>query len=379
MGTGPLTGSDAEAADAVAADAVAADAGAANRTVGIAVVIPTWDGAGLLPPCIRSLAAQTYPDVTVVVVDNGSVDNTSQVLDDLAAQIAPVPLRVIRNATNLGFAGGVNTGIRFALDAGFELIALFNNDAVADPDWLANLAGELTDRPRVGMVTCLFLLGDGALIDSTGDFYCNWGFAFPRDRGIPRAQAPSSGPVFGASGGATLYRAELFRRVGLFDEDFFAYYEDVDLSFRAQLSGWEVRYCRDAVAFHLQAETSGRIPGFGIKQTFRNLPLLLIKNVPGRLLLPIGARFVLLYALMLVNSVLKGQGRGALAGAGAAARLFFTVGLRGRRRVQASRIVDITHLRSVMWKGFPPVNTARKMRRLRQRLTEATIGRFKSN
>jgi GT2 family glycosyltransferase len=109
-------------------------AGLAIRMVAVTprlhVVVPNWNGAGRLGRCVRSLAAQTHTDFEIVVVDNASADDSIAVLADLAAEIAPIPLTVLRNDVNLGFAGGVNCGIRRALDSGATAIALFNNDAV---------------------------------------------------------------------------------------------------------------------------------------------------------------------------------------------------------------------------------------------------------
>ena len=133
----------------------------------------------------------------------------------------------------------------------------------------------------VAIVTGRLLMADGSTVDSTGDFYSVWGLAFPRDRGEAAEPVRPSGEVFAASGGASLYRSALFADVGLFDEDFFAYFEDVDVSFRAQLAGHRVHYCAAAVAYHDQGATSRKLAGFATEQYFRNLPLLLVKNVPA--------------------------------------------------------------------------------------------------
>ena len=250
----------------------------------IAVVVPNWNGAARLPACIGSLAAQTCTEIEIVVVDNGSVDDSLAVLDRLAAEVAPVVLTVVRNAENLGFAGGVNRGITVALDRGARAVALFNNDAVAEPDWLAALVAELDARPDVAIVTSRLLHGDGATVDSTGDFYTSWGLPYPRDRDAASEPVRPSGEVFGGSGGASLYRAELFADVGLFDERFFVLLEDVDFSFRARLAGHRAWYRADAVVYHDQGSTQRTVSGMAAKQYVRNLPVLLVKDVPDRLL-----------------------------------------------------------------------------------------------
>ncbi len=320
----------------------------------VVVVVPNWNGAPRLPACIGALAEQEHGDLEIVVVDNGSTDDSVSVLDELGKEIAPIRLTVLRNETNRGFAGGVNRGIQHALDAGVGFIALLNNDAVVEPRWLTSLTKAMDDHPDASVVTGRLLMADGRTADSTGDFYSDWGLAFPRDRDQPADPPRSSGFVFGATGGASLYRSDLFTSVGLFDEDFFAYFEDVDLSFRVQLAGHRIYYCEHAVARHDQGATSRSLPGFVTSQFFRNLPLVLVKNVPAGLLLPIGARFALVYTLMIAHSVRRGEGGPALRGARQAIALLARRGFMKRREVQRSRVISTAQLRSRLWAGLPP-------------------------
>jgi GT2 family glycosyltransferase len=319
----------------------------------IAIVVPNWNGAARLGPCIRSLAAQDRDDFEIVVVDNGSVDDSLAVLDSLAREIAPVPLTVLSNDVNLGFAGGVNRGIRHALDSAAHAVALFNNDAVADAGWLSSLVAILDADPGVAIATGRLLMRDGQTVDSTGDFYSVWGLAFPRDRDQPVEPVRGSGDVFAASGGASLFRTALFADIGLFDEEFFAYFEDVDLSFRARLAGHRVHYCADAVAYHDQGATSRTMSGFATRQFFRNLPLLLVKNVPARLLPSVLPRFVLVYSLMVLHQFRRGEGSPALRGVVESVGLVVR-GLRRRRAIQRSRRVDAANIRQLLWPGLPP-------------------------
>ncbi len=320
----------------------------------VAVVVPNWNGADRLPSCIRSLASQDRGDFEIVVVENGSTDDSRAVLEELVSEVAPMTLTVLHNETNLGFAGGVNRGIRHAIDFGFDAIAMFNNDAVADCRWLSHLVDELDARPDVAIVTGRLLMADGLTVDSTGDFYTTWGLAFPRDRDQPAEPVQPSGPVFAASGGASLFRTALFRDVGLLDEAFFAYFEDVDLSFRAQLAGHRVFYTEHAVAFHDQGATSRGVSGFATTQFFRNLPMLLVKNVPAGLFVPIAVRFALVYTLMVANSFRRGEGGPAVRGAVRAVGFVVRHGLRQRRVVQREKRVPNTELRALLWQGLPP-------------------------
>jgi GT2 family glycosyltransferase len=320
----------------------------------VAIVVPNWNGAARLRPCVRSLAAQDRGDLEIIVVENGSTDESMAVLDEMVAEVAPVTLTVLRNDTNLGFAGGVNRGIRHAMDFGFDAIALFNNDAVADRRWLGHLVSELDARADAGIATGRLLMADGATVDSTGDFYTTWGLAFPRDRDQPAEVVRPSGYVFAASGGASLFRTALFRDIGLFDEKFFAYFEDVDFSFRAQLAGHRVFYTADAVAYHDQGATSRSMSGFGTTQFFRNLPMVLVKDVPAAMFAPVAARFALVYTLMVVNSFRRGEGGPAVKGALRAVGFVARHGLGERRRVQRGKRVSSGALRDQLWRGLPP-------------------------
>ncbi len=323
----------------------------------VAVVVLNWNGASLLSDCLDSLLAQDHPDFSVIVVDNHSTDNSKEVLEGLR-QKSGERLQIIYNNRNSGFAGGVNIGIRQAMDQGYDMIALFNNDAVAEPNWLSQLVAAIENDPTVGIATGLLLHADGQTIDSTGDFYSIWGLAFPRNRDQATDQAPESGFVFGATGGASLYRIELLKQIGLFDEAFFAYYEDVDLSFRAQLAGWKVYYTKTAVAHHKRGATSDKIPGFAKYQMFKNLPLLFWKNVPRGLLWKIGLRFKLIYTLMFINALLQGNAGPALKGAATAiARLPYA--LTKRLEIQRQRRCSVSYINGLLYQDLPPTQKGR--------------------
>lgn len=324
----------------------------------VAIVVLNWNGFDDTKKCVDSLLSQNYSDLSVVVVENGSADGSTEKLRSLFKEQQYSRVIVLYNNKNLGFAGGVNTGINYALEEGFDAIALFNNDAIADKNWLSSLVSELSDQKPI--VTGLLLRKDGETIDSTGDFYSSWGMPFPRGRNKPVHEAPSSGFVFGATGGATLYKASIFKEIGLFDETFFAYYEDVDLSFRAQLAGHKVFYTDKAVAYHSQGATSSKIPGFTVYQTFKNIPLLFWKNVPRGLLFRIGHRLILLYTLIFLNSIKNGTGWYATKGVFASIWYFWTKALWRRLKIQSKKTVTNKYIWSTIYKGIPPEQTGMK-------------------
>ena len=323
----------------------------------VAIVVLNWDGAKIIGKCLDSLAKQSYKSYKIIVVDNGSTDNSKEVLVKYQNNLAD-KIHVIYNHKNSGFAGGVNIGIKYATANNFDAVALFNNDATADEGWLFALVNILSNHEDVGISTGLLLHDDRKTIDSTGDWYSVWGLAFPRSRDKEASNAPKSGYVFGATGGASLYRIEMLKDVGLFDEDFFAYYEDVDLSFRAQLKGWKVYYTKDAIAYHKRGVTSSRIKGFDKYQMFKNLPMLFVKNVPKGLLFKIGLRFKLIYFLMFVNVLFGGSFVPAAKGMFMSAYLFPS-SIAKRINIQRNSKVDKEYIYSIIWKELPPTQRGR--------------------
>lgn len=328
----------------------------------VAVVVLNYKGIDDTIACLTSLVNQTYKNFHIVVVENGSDDGSAERLEQLTPQYNE-DLTVIYNSKNLGFTGGVNIGIRWALEHDYDYVALFNNDAIAKSTWLEQLVGGMATGKKIGMVTSLLLHEHGDTIDSTGDWYSKWGLPFPRNRGDLAVKAPESQFVFGATGGATLYAAKMLRDIGLFDEDLFAYYEDTDICFRAQLAGWKVFYEKSAIAYHKQGATSKKMAsGFTVYQTFKNLPFVFIRNVPFRFLFPIGIRFFIAYWLMLGKATLRGQGISALKGA-FVSLLYLPKKLVERHSIQHKKKVSNDYIKSLIWNDLPPDQTGlRKVR-----------------
>jgi GT2 family glycosyltransferase len=329
-----------------------------NKSINsVAVIVPNYNSEGLINKSIQSLLLQSY-ECTIVIVDNASKD----IYDDSFTRNERV--KIMHNKKNLGFAGGVNTGIRWALEQKFQYIALFNDDAIADKEWLSSLVKVLDSNDDVSISTGLLLHNDGT-IDSTSEVYSSWGMSFPRDRNKLSSKAPGSGYTFGATGGATLYRSSLFNEIGLFDETFFAYFEDIDMSFRAQLAGSKVYYTKEAIAYHEQGVTSKKIPGFTVYQMYKNLPMLFWKNIPNKLLLKIGLRFLFLYTAMFSKSISRGSAVPAIKGLTASIYYFWTSALLKRFNIQATKKVSNDYIWSLIYKDLPPDQTGmRKFRKI---------------
>jgi N-acetylglucosaminyl-diphospho-decaprenol L-rhamnosyltransferase len=218
----------------------------------VQAVVLTWNGAHLLPDCLRSLEAQTVP-VRIIVVDNGSSDETTGLL----AREFPNAVH-LRLPENIGYGRANNQAMQQALDGGAEFVALINNDVTLSPGWLEKLVRAARARPDFGLFCGTLLFRDREIVNSTGLTMDFFGRARDRDfrLSLQDLHRPD-GPVLGVSGGAALLRATMLRAAGLFDPDYFAYYEDVDLSLRAAALGFGSYYVRDAVARHRFGATFG--------------------------------------------------------------------------------------------------------------------------
>jgi GT2 family glycosyltransferase len=321
------------------------------------VVIPNWNGADRIAACLDSLSAQTQPHQTVVV-DNGSIDNSVDTVEQKYPHV-----ELIKHSKNRGFTGGVNPGIKLAIDNKAVFVALLNNDAVASKNWLRDLVRCLDSNPKAGIATSKICDANKTHLDSTGDIYTIWGLPYPRGREEKYSTKYDNDiRIFGGSGGASLYRVSMLKQIGLFDQDFFAYYEDIDISFRAQLSDWKVAYVPSAEVYHEISATSSKIPGFATYHTLKNLPMLLWKNVPWQLMPQILPRFTLLYFSIVASALSRGQFIPVIKGVGMSI-LLWPKKLIQRHQVQSNREVDISYISSIILHDLPP--NAKKLQRLR--------------
>jgi hypothetical protein len=325
----------------------------------VAVIIPNWNGAADLPDCLDSLLSQTLVP-HIIVVENASTDSSAELLRSKYPQVEVLPQK-----KNRGFAGGVNQGIKKSIQDDYEYVALLNNDAIADKKWLETLTKFLDENPNVGIATSKIMDSKKKFLDSTGDIYTIWGLSFPRGRGEPVSDKyDQDRSIFGASGGASLYRSKMFDEVGIFDEDFFAYYEDVDLSFRAQLAGWKISYAPEAIVYHQIGATSSKIKGFATYQTMKNYPILLWKNVPGPIMLHVFPRFVFAYFMIWGSAISRGQMWPSTKGVLASMALW-PKKLKQRRHIQKNRKVTVEYIDSIITHNLPP--NAAKLRNLRSK------------
>lgn len=247
------------------------------------IVIPNYNGCRFLPACMEALEAQSCQDFNILVVDNGSSDESFQWLE---AWRLPDPERrhCIYISQNLGFPAAVNRGIRWAMQHGSSYVILLNNDTKAEPDFVRELLHAMdadTHSRYFAFSSRMVKMHDPSIIDDAGDQYTVLGWAFQRGLDEPAGRWTRPSRVFSACGGAAVYRISALEKTGLFDERHFAYLEDLDISYRAQLQGLRIGYLPSAVCNHVGSGTSGsKYNSFKVKLSARNSIYVLYKNMP---------------------------------------------------------------------------------------------------
>jgi GT2 family glycosyltransferase len=308
----------------------------------LSVVLPTWNGLQHLKLCLPSLTSQSFADFEIIVVDNGSGDGTR----DYLRRHHPL-IKVIGFESNRGFSPAVNAGIRQAQG---KYIVLLNNDTQVDPQWLQELVHAAETNEHVDCFASKILrLEDPLLLDSAGDAYDRRGMAWNIGRGHrdgPSFNKPKS--VFSVCAAASLYRRRFFEEVGLFDEDFFAFYEDVDLGFRGQLMKRQCLYVPTAIVHHQGGGTFRHLSNAHLYYCTRNAVLVLVKNMPTILFLQNFFRIGLAYTRHFLGHFWRsGQRWGVLSGY-VAACLYLPKMFPKRYRNQRRRQITNTELQALL-------------------------------
>ena len=251
-----------------------------TKRCALSVIIPSWNGKKFLDTCLTSLEKQTCQDFEIFIIENGSTDGSLEYLKERFPSV-----KVIDMKTNTGFAAAVNAGIKAANS---ELIFLLNNDTEVHEDCIKESLNAVQRYPDDSFYSCKMInFYNREVLDGAGD-------CVPRNMNpFRRGQLWQDGDefrvsqrIFGACAGAAVYKRQALKEVGCFDEDFFAYYEDVDVSMRLQLAGHTCRYIPKAVVYHIGSATTGSLFNpFVAANLARNKWLLLIKNISVNLMI----------------------------------------------------------------------------------------------
>ncbi|MBW1614113.1 MAG: glycosyltransferase family 2 protein [Deltaproteobacteria bacterium] len=309
----------------------------------------------MLSECLDSLRQQVFQHFSVILVDNGSNDGSINFVNRHYPEVKTIAL-----PKNLGFAAANNIAIK-SVNTGY--VALLNNDAVPHPLWLQSLIEALGSHPEAGFAASKMLFYDNPeTIDRAGDAYTRAGTGLLHGRGESASNYNNQEWIFGACAGAALYRIVMLNDVGLFDEDFFLLYEDVDLSFRAQLKGYKCLYVPEAIVYHRASSSIVYDSPISVYYSHRNLEWVYLKNMPPKLILKTIwlhiiygiAAFIFFSANGRIKEVVKAK-RDALKGLKGI--------LKKRRHIQRNKKVDDNYIWGLLEKElfFP-----RLTRRLRK-------------
>jgi GT2 family glycosyltransferase len=214
---------------------------AGTTTPLVVIVVLNWKACDVTLRCVDSLATIDYPRYRIVVIDNESTEESARLL------AAEPSIELIRNRDNLGFTGGVNVGIRWAIEHGADYVWLFNNDATSPPDTLSKLVAAAEANERIGLVSAV--LYDPAAPERPSPFLACGGEATDDLEQAREWQEKRPNEIV-LYGTALLIRRTVIAKIGMFDERFFAYYEDYDYSLRSSRAGFRNICVPGAIVYH---------------------------------------------------------------------------------------------------------------------------------
>ncbi len=245
----------------------------------VTVVIPNYNGIQFIRPCMDALYQQEGVKFDILVVDNASKDGCLEVLQTEYPQI-----RLIALSENTGFCHAVNVGIQ---ESTTPYVLLLNNDTVVKPGFIQALVAAIEESEDIFSVSSQMLsMQDESMIDDAGDGYTLLGWAYSRGKGRPASDYDKKVEVFAACGGAAIYRKSIIEEIGDFDENHFAYLEDIDIGYRARIYGYRNLYEPKAKVIHAGSAASGsRYNEFKTKLASANNAYVIGKNMPLLLLL----------------------------------------------------------------------------------------------
>ncbi len=306
------------------------------------VVIPNYNGKNYLDGCLSSLYKGTL-EPEIIVVDNGSADGSARLVEEKYPKT-----KLITFTENTGFCKAVNAGIKASST---EYVLLLNNDTVSDEHMIEYMERTIRRNEKIFSVGAKMLnLHEPDKLDGAGDLYCALGWAYARGKDKAADAYPNSCRIFSACGGAALYRRKVFEEIGYFDENHFAYLEDVDIGYRANIYGYYNRYVPEAVVYHAGSAVSGsRHNNFKVKLSARNSIYLIWKNMP---LIQVLLNFPFLlagYLTKLLFFTIKGLGGAYLKGLLEGFKLIFSAGRKNKVKFSFKNFKNYLWIQGQLW------------------------------
>ena len=274
----------------------------------VSVIIPNFNGMAYLDGVLSGLECQTVRNFEVILVDNGSSDGSCA----FVASSYPWG-HMIELPENFGFCKAVNEGIK-ASRAPYVL--LLNNDIEVTPDFIEEMLAAIRRHKKAfSCAARMIQFHDRDRLDDAGNYYCALGWAYARGKGKDIHTCEKEEKIFASCAGAAIYRRKIFEKIGYFDEEHFAYLEDMDVGYRARINGYENWYAPKAMVYHVGSGTSGsRYNHFKTRYSSRNNVYLIYKNMP-LLQIILNLPFLIVgFGTKLLFFTLKGFGKEYLAG-----------------------------------------------------------------
>ncbi|MDE7416356.1 MAG: glycosyltransferase family 2 protein [Lachnospiraceae bacterium] len=315
------------------------------------VVIPNYNGIKYIQACLESLYDGTTKDLAVIVVDNASTDGSMELVREHFPQV-----QLIVNQQNTGFSHAVNQGIKASTT---PYVILLNNDTQADFSFVHELEKVMDSDQNKKIFSAsakLVCLYDKDRIDDAGDYYCALGWAYARGKGKESNKYTRNCDIFAACAGAAIYRRELLEenQVGLFDEEHFAYFEDIDIGYRAKIYGYRNKFAANSIVYHAGSATSGsRYNTFKTGLASRNSIYLIYKNMPV-LQIVLNLPFLIMgFSIKTLFFVRKGMGRDYVSGLWRGVKLSMSpAGKRHRQKFDKGRFVNYVSIQLELWRNL---------------------------
>ena len=278
------------------------------ETIQVSIIIPNFNGKQYLKDCLNSIKKQNFSLYEVIIIDNGSTDESVEYIKDNYDEFT-----LIQNRENLGFATAVNQGIK-ASNA--EYVFLLNNDTELEVECVSKLLNCIDKDETIFAVSSKMIQNQNRnLIDDAGDEYTILGFTQKVGNNRSTEFYQRKREIFSACAGAAIYRRNIFDIIGYFDENFFAYMEDLDISYRARIYGFKCVYCPEAVVYHHVSATSGsKYNTFKIRLAARNNVYVPYKNMPWPQLILNLLFLILGFLIKYLVFIKKGHGNDYIAG-----------------------------------------------------------------